>query len=114
MSRALLTLLIMLTACVGCEFKKFDHKRAEINHLRMIGLLATNYKVAYKHYPTAIDTDKFEAFLANETLDDTWGTVVKYERAGDGYVVTSAGPDKTHGTFDDLRLTSADVEDWDR
>ena len=78
----------------------------------MIGLLAANYKFAYKEYPPAIDDDKFEQFLSGETLNDTWGTMVRYERTDEGYIVISAGPDKKYDTLDDLQLTSSEIENW--
>jgi len=109
MVRTLTTLLLlMMTTLAGCEFKTFDHERAEINHLRLIGILAANYKSAHTKYP--VDMKELEKNLGGETLADEWGTKVKYEVIEDGYVVTSAGVDKIHGTTDDLRLTSADIE----
>ena len=108
MVRALATLSLILTTLVGCEFKTFDHEKAEINHLRLVGILTADYKSAHTQYPA--DIRELKKNLDGETLDDEWGTMVKYELTENGYVVTSAGPDKIHGTSDDLRLTSDDIE----
>ena len=110
----LTTPLFLLSPFAGCKFKTFDHKRAEMNHLRSIGLCAENYEFTYKVYPTAIDTDEFAKHLGDSTLDDEWGTIVKYRLTNDGYVVTSAGPDKKHNSNDDLTLTSAEIKNWNQ
>ena len=103
----------MLAIAIGCEFKKFDHKRAEVSHLRMIGIAAETYKMAYEEYPISIDTQEFQEYLDGESIDDEWGIAVKYELATDGYTIISAGPDKSYGTADDMRLTSDQIENWD-
>ena len=106
--------VMMLPFTTGCEFKQFDHKRAEVSHLRMIGLAAETYKITYERYPKSILAPEFKEYLDGESTDDEWGTEVKYQLTEDGYVVVSAGPDKKHGTADDMRLTSEHVGNWNK
>ena len=106
--------IVLLPFVLGCEFKTFDHKRAEITHLRMIGITAETCKLAYGKCPTSINSLEFQEYLDGETIDDEWGTPVEYIASEGGYSLTSAGPDKRNGTADDIRLTSEQVENWDK
>ena len=99
-----------MTVIAGCN--KFDHVVAERNHLRSVGIACDNFELMAKQYPENLKAEGFAQFNDVETLDDEWGIEIQYERTESGYVVRSAGPDKTFDTIDDIEITSAQIQDW--
>lgn len=71
---------------------------------------AMNYYLQTKKYPNEL-RQLIEASGDEEpvldggdaVLEDPWGTEYKYERKGSKILVTSAGPDLSFGTDDDVR-----------
>ncbi|MDB4766161.1 hypothetical protein OAG71_00590 [bacterium] len=90
------------------ERHKYDHKRVEVNHLRLAAILAINYKTAYGKYPDVLTdaTDNDPDF----NLDDEWGTDVIYRRDEFDFKVVSAGPDKHFDTDDDITFEPSDFD----
>lgn len=69
-----------------------------------------NYYLQTKKYPSDLhvlteDQGDDGAVLegGDAVLEDPWGTEYKYERKGSKIIVTSAGPDLSFGTEDDIR-----------
>ena len=109
---SILLLLFAIPTVAGCN--KFDHVVAERNHLRMVGLACENFEEMAKQYPENLETEGFAQFIEGETLEDEWGIEIKYELTESGYIVRSAGPDRTFGTIDDIEISSDQIRDWNQ
>ena len=97
-------LLLPTSGCVNA-----DAPEHEKNRLRAIGLMVEDYRQSRGSYPPTLESAR--DFAPDVSFVDSWGTSVEYDSDGKRFSVTSAGPDRTFGTSDDLRVDSTAVLD---
>lgn len=99
----------VLGAAVLCSCNKPDLAAFEENQLVAAALAAVQYRMCYGTYPPRLEAAR--DFHRELKLVDVWGTPVRYTTDGNHFIVTSAGPDLTFGTSDDMSIDSATVEE---
>lgn len=105
------TAVLWALAAAGCSSVQIKKEQATQVALRQVRQALDLYRMDHGRYP---GDEEGLALLVNpgggklpylkELPPDPWGTPYRYRLADDGPIVDSAGPDRRHGTADDLSL----------
>ncbi len=106
---ALLLALVIVPAVVSSRARLKSENLSTTRH-RMVALrnVINLYQVDHDGYPPTlgvlVTTQAFgRSYLkANQSLEDSWGTALRYTSSVDSYEVRSAGRDRTFDTEDDI------------
>ncbi|MCB1751210.1 MAG: hypothetical protein KDI74_05745 [Gammaproteobacteria bacterium] len=81
------------------------------NTRRRLELMASSVKIWMIQYgagfdPSQVTLDRMQQDLgiSTEEMEDGWGTRLHYSAAAGSFTITSAGPDRTFGSGDDIQL----------
>jgi hypothetical protein len=99
----------VLAATLLCSCKKPDMAAFEKNELVAAALAAVQHRMCYGTYPRRLEAAR--DFHRELKLVDVWGTPVRYTTDGSHFTITSAGPDLTFGTSDDMSIDSETVDE---
>jgi hypothetical protein len=87
--------LMLLSPC-------FDCKQHAHNDAKVLASAVALYRSEHDDCPTPDDLRAEKIMDPRKNTRDEWGSEFRIECEVDGATVTSAGPDKTFGTADDL------------
>jgi hypothetical protein len=94
--------LLIVTQSTTCGGGKSRQTRLRV---RSVAQAAIEYAIDNKRCPATIDVLADEKYLPKVGLADSWGTRIAFRCSGDHMedpIVSSAGPDRTFGTPDDV------------
>ena len=78
------------------------HERGTRSMMAFVNTIVEQFTARHGRFPTEDEWRKAMADATYPTPRDSWGTPLRYTLADEQAVITSAGPDKTYGTRDDL------------